>query len=252
MKRRLSFIALTALGLAAASHADLYPVVLDSYGAGKRQLVSANSQFGWDFSSGTEQFYNVRALEHNWIDTISGEEYVTHCVEIYQGVTLDESYDFTGTLIADVPQTGGSWPGVMGIERAILVQDLYANYASASNGAVIDTGIDPSLDIDDYGAAFQLMLWEITHENFSATSATDIAQQITFDLGAIQANADLGVQAVLDDMFATLNDGVFDSAELEGWADPFAQDQTRLIPAPGVMVALGLALPISGRRRRRT
>lgn len=251
MNRRTVLLALSALGFCATTHAELYDVFLDSYGAGKRQLVAANGSYAWDFSSGEEQFYNVRATEFEWT-TAGGSEvmYYTHCVEIYQSVVAGEEYIFEGTAIENVPQRNG-WPGEMGAVRAQLVEDLYSNYINPLNGAVYVTGIAPGLDINDYGAAFQIMLWELTHENFSADTAEGMATQISFQTGAIQSDADASVGLILEDMFLTLNDGFLDSADLQGWTNEFAQDQSRLvIPGAGTLFGLSLLTPAYRRRRR--
>ena len=253
MNRRNVLLALTALGCCAAAHAELYDVTMESYGAGKRQLVSANGSYAWDFSSGDEVFYNVRAVEHRWLEEGALDPIYTHCVEIYQSVVLETQYTFESTAIENVPQRpNSSWPGEMGAVRAQLVEDLYANYIDSSTGGVYSTDIEPGLDLDDYGAAFQLMLWEITHENFAeGADASEMASQISFDLGAIQSDADSSVLTVLNNMFATLNDGAFDSANLEGWTNPSAQDQSRLIVVPGAGTLAGLAFMIPMTRRRR-
>ena len=251
MNRRNVLLALCALGCGFSAHADVYDVTLESYGAGKRQLVSANGSYTWDESTGAEQFYNVRANEHIWLesDGSMAQPIITHCVEIYQSVVLGDDYMFDVTSIEDVPQRPG-WPSEMGAVRAELVSDLYANYISPYTGGVYELGLG---SIDDYGAAFQIMLWEITHENFSAETASGMAAQISFDMGAIQSQADESVQLVLDDMFATLNDGFFEVVDLEGWTNPDAQDQSRLvlIPGAGTLATLALGVPLTRRRRRR-
>ena len=249
MYSRTVLLALSALGFCTAANADLYDVTLEEYGAGKRQRVAANGQLAWDENSGTETFYNVRANEHVWLEAGSDTRIYTHCVEIYQSVVLGDSYLFESTGIENVPQRN-SWPGEMGAIRAELVSDLYANYANPLTGQVVAGGI-PSATIDDYGAAFQLMLWEITHENFSADSAAGMAEQISFDMGAIQSQADASVNLVLQDMIDILNDGVIDIVALEGWTNETAQDQSRMvIPGAGTLFGLGMLTPLTRRRRR--
>lgn len=251
LKRRTVLLALTALGCCVSAHAEIYDVTMEPYGAGKRQLVSANGSYAWDFTSGDEVYYNVRAVEHLWLEEGALDPIYTHCVEIYQSVDPGNQYSFESTAIENVPQRDG-WPGEMGAVRAQLVEDLYANYINPLTGGVYETGIDPGLDINDYGAAFQIMLWEITHENFSSgADAFEMAAQISFDMGAIQSEADSSVLTVLSNMFATLNDGALDSANLEGWTNPSAQDQSRLvIPGAGTLAGLAIMLPMTRRRRR--
>ena len=251
MNSRTVLLALSALGICTTAQAEIYDVVLSSYGAGKRQLVAATGQLQWNETTGDETFYNVRATEHEWINLGEGPSmYYTHCVEIYQSVVADEQYLFEGTAIENVPQ-GNGWPGEMGATRALLVQDLYANYVDPLTGKVeADPGA--GFDINDYAAAFQIMLWELTHENFAeGASASEMATQISFETGAIQSEADDSVDTILDEMFETLNDGLFELANLEGWTNPDAQDQSRLvIPGAGTLFGLGLLTPLTRRRRR--
>ncbi|OUU90420.1 MAG: hypothetical protein CBC35_11830 [Planctomycetes bacterium TMED75] len=244
-------MALAALGCCIPAHAELYEVTMEPYGAGKRQLVSANGSFAWDFSSGSEVFYNVRAVEHLWVEEGALDPIYTHCVEIYQSVVPGNEYSFQTTAIENIPERD-SWPGPMGEQRAKLVEDLYANYVDPLTGGVYDTGLGSGVDLDDYAAAFQLMLWEITHENFAeGADAFEMATQISFDFGAIQSEADSSVFTVLDNMFLTLNDGFLDSANLEGWTNPDAQDQSRLvIPGAGTLTGLAFMIPMTRRRRR--
>ena len=254
MNSRTVLLALSALGVCASAQADLFlDLELASYGAGSRQQVSANSNLLYDESTGSETFYNVLATEHVWDNLITGQTgIISHCVEIYQSVSLNEVYEFGVVPLTDVPQTGGSWPGEMGEQRAILVRDLYANYVDPLTGGVYDAGAVTN----DYAAAFQVMLWEITHERFTADTASGMAAQIFVDFGAIQwqTNNEDSVGVILEEMKAVLNDGAFASVDVEGWTNPTAQDQSALIPIPGpaTLIALGIASPFFGRRRRQS
>ena len=55
-----------------------------------------------------------------------------------------------------------------------------------------------------------------------------MAEQISFDMGAIQSQADASVILVLQDMIDILNDGVIDIVALEG-TNETAQDQSRMV-----------------------
>ena len=52
-------------------------------------------------------------------------------------------------------------------------------------------------------------------------------------------------------MVASLGQGGWRSIAAEGWDSPTAQDQFRVVPAPGAFAMLGLAGVATGTRRRR-
>ena len=140
----------------------------------------------WNVATGQENFYNLRAFEHEWTWNDSSNQsasYITHCVEIFQSVSVGSDYVFEVVAIEDVPERPNSgWPGNMGDERARLMRDLYADWANPATGGVNGSAGER----DSIASAFQLMIWEITHENFSAVTAEGMVDQISFDLGAIQ------------------------------------------------------------------
>ena len=235
-------------------HADVQNVTLAQLGAGSYQRVAVKGANAWDSVSGNENFYNLRTFEHEWVFNDGDNEessYITHCVEIFQGVSVGAEYLFESVDIESVPERpNGGWPGNMGDERARLLRDLYAGWADPATGGVIGS----ESERDAIASAFQLMVWEITHENFDAVLAEDMVAQITFELGAIQRQFDGTGQDVVGDyvnqMIASLSDGPLEYAELVGWTDENAQDQSRYIPAPGVMMALAGGLAFNRRRRR--
>ena len=235
-------------------HADVQNVTLVQLGAGSFQRVAVKGANTWNTTSGDENFYNLRTFEHEWVFNDGDNEessYITHCVEIYQGVSVGADYLYESVAIESVPERPNSgWPGNMGEERARLLRDLYAGWANPSTGGVNGS----ESERDAIASAFQLMVWEITHENFDAVVAEDMVGQITFEFGAIQRQFDGSGQDVVGDyvtqMIASLSDGPLQDAELVGWTEENAQDQARYIPAPGVMMTLAGGLAFSRRRRR--
>ena len=236
------------------TYAELENVTLAQLGAGSYQHVAVKGANNWNATSGDEIFYNLRTFEHEWVFNDGADEdssYITHCVEIYQGVTVGADYMYEVAAIESVPERPNSnWPGNMGEERARLLRDLYVDWANPVTGGVNGS----ESDRDAIASAFQLMVWEITHENFDASLAEDMVGQITFDLGAIQRQFDGSGQDIVGDyisqMTASLSDGPLEYAELVGWTEESAQDQARYVPAPGVLVALAGGLVACGRRRR--
>lgn len=235
-------------------HADVQNVTLAQLGAGSYQRVAVKGANTWNAISGDENFYNLRTFEHEWVFNDGDNEessYITHCVEIYQGVSVGAEYLYQSVAIESVPERpNGGWPGNMGEERARLLRDLYAGWANPSTGGVNGS----ESERDAIASAFQLMVWEITHENFDAVVAEDMVSQITFESGAIQRQFDGSGPDVVGDyvtqMISSLSDGPLEYAELVGWTEENAQDQARYIPAPGVMMAVAGGLAFTRRRRR--
>jgi hypothetical protein len=235
-------------------HADVENVTLSQLGAGSYQSVAVKGANNWNVTSGEEIFYNLRTFEHEWVlsdGTNDENSFITHCVEIYQGVTVGAEYMYEVVAIQNVPdRPNAGWPGNMGFERARLLRDLYAGWANPNTGGVL--GSDS--EIDAIASAFQLMVWEITHENFDAILAEDMVSQINFELGAIQrqfngTEEDM-VGGYITQMTASLSEGPLEYADLVGWTEESAQDQARFIPAPGVLLAVAGGLAVFGRRRR--
>jgi hypothetical protein len=255
LKTRNVVIALSALCFGSTLSADVFEdVTLASYGAGSYQSVAVKGANAWDVATGQEIFYNLRAFEHEWVWNDSSNQsssYITHCVEIYQSVSVGSSYIFEVVDVEDVPERPNSgWPGNMGDQRARLMRDLYADWANPATGGVNGSAGER----DSIASAFQLMVWEITHENFSAETAEDMVDQISFDLGAIQREFAGGTQDMVGDyleqMTASLSEGPLQNADLVGWTESSAQDQSRYVPAPGVLVAMAGGLGFAGRPRR--
>jgi hypothetical protein len=254
LKKRNVVIALSALCCSSVIHADIENVTLAQLGAGSYQNVAVKGANNWNAVSGDEIFYNLRTFEHEWVFNDGASEdssFITHCVEIYQGVTVGAEYMYDVVAIENVPERpNGGWPGNMGEERARLLRDLYAGWANPNTGGVNGSASDR----DAIASAFQLMVWEITHENFEAVLAEDMVSQISFELGAIQRKFVGAGQDMVGDyvtqMTASLSDGPLEFADLVGWTEESAQDQARFIPAPGVLLAMAGGLAIFGRRRR--
>lgn len=239
---------LMALAVTSAANADTLNLELDSYAYGSSQMISLNGSYDWDETTGSEIFYNNKAYQHHWTDTSSGSMMITYCLQLYQGVDLGGTYDFTCTDIADSPSSP-PFPGPMGEQRAILLQDLYARWADPLTAGL------PMIqsEMDDAATAFQILIWEITHERFSANDATGMIGQIDLQLGALQWNSNSSaISDFANAMIDSLGDGGFREADLLGLTNPDAQDQLSMIPAPGALFLVSLsALGTPARRRRR-
>ena len=223
---------------------------------GTRQQVAYNTANLWDQTSSSDTFYQVKTAQYVWQDldgSIPGN-IQTYCLQLYQGVDIGSTYDFALTPIQDSPTSPPS-PGPMGQQRAEIIQDLYARNIDPVHGGIIDT-----TDGDVVASALQMVIWEITHERFTATTAAGMVTQMALDMGAFQWNGQGNQSPEIEneiadaatEMISTLGMGGFQSADLVGLTNPEAQDQVMQIPAPAAAWLLTGLLAGGARRRRRT
>ena len=227
---------------------------LEGYAFGTRQQVAYNTANLWDETSTGDTFFQLNTKQHIWsdVDGVISGNIQTYCLQLYQGVDVGETYDYTFTPIADSPTSPPS-PGPMGIERAKIIKDLYARNIDPVHGGILNT---TSGDVT--ASALQMVIWEISHERFTATTASGMVEQMTLELGAFQWNGqgnqspELQAQIALaaTDMISSLGVGGFLSADLTGLTNPQAQDQVFQVPAPAGACLLAGLLARSARRRR--
>ncbi|RLS91893.1 MAG: hypothetical protein DWI12_12390 [Planctomycetota bacterium] len=98
-----------------------------------------------------------------------------------------------------------------------------------------------------------MAIYEISHENLTASTAEGALAQLNLSLGAFQTSASSDAFATAAAMLASLGNGGFGSvgANLRGLTHPTAQDQLLLVPigAPAILAGLGL-LGVGIMRRR--
>jgi len=220
-----------ALGASAAASADSVTLTFLGFGNPTSTGVRYNSNLSWDARSATN-YSPITVGSHRW--SVYGQERTTFCTQLFEGVTVGNSYTFNYVSPSMVPDGDDPYtaPGPMGSVKATLVQDLYRRYYSGLNGAV-SVG------------AFQIALYEITHENLTATTASDAVAQLALDKGAFQAGKTGGLYASAASMLAaSLGVGGFGSLgnNLIGLTNPTAQDQLLVVPvgAPAILAGLGL------------
>ena len=227
---------------------------LEGYAFGSRQQVAYNTANLWDETSSGDTFSQLGTRQYVWsdLDDVISGEIQTYCLQLYQSVTIGETYSFELTPIADSPSSPPS-PGPMGVERARVLRDLYARNTDPLHGGIIDT-----TDGDITASAMQMVIWEITHERFTATTAAGMVNQMTLEVGAFQWNGQgnqspesqeqIGLAAA--EMISALGVGGFLTADIAGLTNPEAQDQVFQIPAPaGACILTGLLAGAARRRR---
>ena len=180
------------------------------------------------------------------------------CVEINEGFPDDPiAYDVVDPT--SVPEE--SPPGNMSANQSAMMQDLFRRYYSST--VVRDSG-EAWSDYSNNAAAFQLVVWEISHENFSSSDLTGMKAELDISLGAFvvtdATNGDVAgaatVAGIAGNMIAALGGGGWQSyASLLGASNGSSgsddnQDFLFVVPSPAVAGLAGLGL-VGMRRRRR-
>jgi hypothetical protein len=220
-----------------------FTATLDAYGSGEFAACGYNSQLSWN-STDSVALWNIKAFQHDFSRS-AGEDILSWCAEVYQSVNVGSSYLFDEVAVEQVP-TGGN-PGPLGSLKAVVIRDLFARWVDPATGLVIGSVTDR----DAKSAAFQLAIWEISHENFAATDAASMVNEMSLGLGAFRSTPSGAASGWYDAIRNSLGVGGFQSAVVLGLSSPSAQDQLVLvpIPAPGALALLAL-VGVSSRRRR--
>ena len=193
---------------------------------------------------------SIKAGERVW-ENQYGAEMTTYCIQVFESASVGETITYTQTTdLTTVPEAPPA-PGPMAGFQVNMVQDLYSRFIDAKSGKIKE---GTSLDSYDYSvasAAFQLVLWELVHENFDATTADEAVDQVSMDTGAFQAENDASdaTSAIIaelgEDGWGTLGD------KLVGLSSASKQDQLTVVPLPTPILLAGIGLIGAGIVRRR-
>jgi hypothetical protein len=228
------------LGLATSGASAALTASYQGYGTFQTHGVGYSSNQAWNSTSAVTMF-NLKLAEHRW--TVDGQTVYTWCAQLYQGITAGSSYTYDAVALELAPQSPPA-PGAMGSAKATILRDAMHRFLDADGRANTALGSQAAST-----AAFCALAWEIIHENL-ATSDVDVARsRLSLQTGAFRANLSGEAAVVFSEMVSALGSDGYRSVNAEGWASPTAQDQFRLIPAPGALALLGLA-GLAGRRRR--
>ena len=233
--------AIATIGLFASGASAALTANYIGYGTFQTHAIGYSSSQAWNSTSSVTMF-NLKLAEHRW--NVDGQTVYTWCAQLYQGITAGNAYSFDTVALELAPQTPPA-PGPMGLAKATLLRDAMHRFLDADGRANTALGSQAAST-----AAFCALAWEIIHENL-ATSDADVARsRIALDSGAFRAALTGEAAVVFAEMVSALgSDGGYRMANAEGWTSPTAQDQFRLVPAPGALALIGLA-GLAGRRRR--
>jgi hypothetical protein len=238
-------------GVAAGAAHGSFVATLGAYGPGQYASCGYRASYAWD-STASLNFYNIRSFQHEFVESTGGDETAsvlrTWCVQVYQGVTVGQTYDFDVVPVESVPSQGS--PGPMGLVRANVMRDLFSRWIDSSTGYVVGDEADRNAK----SAAFQLAVWEISHENFGVTDEAGLVSRMSLGLGAFRSTPSSAAQVWYAAIQQSLGANGFQSFDVQGLAHPTAQDQVYApltpVPAPAALGVLCTAGLIGHRRRR--
>ena len=263
MNKLTGISALAVLSLAGTANAGWEvgdTIVLSRVSSSPARAVTVNFDFsrtssasgvtGGNLALAGRNIFNI--ISHN--DRSTGGQIAAFCVEINEGFP-DDPITYTLTEPTDVPEEDP--PGNMSANQSAMMQDLYArNYADVSDTSNDDSWSDSS----DENAAFQLVIWEISHENFSSTDLDGMKAELNLTLGALVATdmSNNNVATIASSMIAGLGEGGWRTmSNLLGATNNSSgtpgvgnQDLLIVVPSPAIAALAGLGL-VGMRRRRR-
>ncbi len=211
------------------------------YGANQQWACGYRETFQWDSTAALSTF-NLKLSERLW-DMGDGQQTVTWCAQVYQGVTIGTSYNFSVVSMDLVPQTPPA-PGPMGYAKAAVLSDAMDRWLGADSRVIASAGTANAA-----AAAFNALVWEVVNDNFASTDLATIASRLSLTTGAFRSNLAGEGLSIFNAMVTSLGQGGWRTANTEGWLSPTAQDQIRMVPAPGA-IAVVLLGGLIGRRRR--
>lgn len=237
MRLSVAILTISLGGLAASANAGQWNLTYDGHGANLLANVSYQSSNSWD-AAPASSFNSVHVGAHKF--HIGDLNYQTYCVQLFEGLNVGETTCFDEVDPAQVPEAPGA-PGPMGAVKATLVHDLYWRF--------YDFAQDDSVDSDTANvrnAAFQLALYEVTHESIDASDASGALAQLGLGQGAFQAagrtntpGSGTAVDMAIEMLAALGEDGFhYFGNGLRGLTNPDRQDQLIVVPVPA---AIGLA-----------
>ncbi len=241
---RLALAALTVAAATAASRGDIRAgdtdITLTLTSVSPSRAVSAYFN---DTTSGTVLQRTLQAGQLNWDGSVG-----SFCIQLLENVTVGATRTFTAVELENVPEAPPG-PGPMGSLRATLIRDLYArHFADLSNTS-------SSTEARNRTAAFAMVIWEITHQDSSATTAAGVLADLDLTAGNARFNSSSSVNSLASSWLNGLGGGEGDDflnfSGLIGLTDPTTQDFLIVVPGPAGMMAILGVIGVHGSRRRR-
>ena len=191
------------------------------------------------------------------VDTVGGGSMSGFCVEYVESF-IDDPITYDIVEVSQVPEE--SPPGMMSANQVTMMADLYSRYYDSS----VDTMGNEWSSRQNSAAAFQLVVWEISHENFASSDLSGMKAELNIGLGAFvvtdatndDPTAANAVAELASNMIAGLGNGgwlAYDAlvgATNGSSGSDDNQDFLFVVPSPAIAGLAGLGL-VGMRRRRR-
>lgn len=243
--------------LCSVASSDELCMTLDSFDAHESYALAINGNLQWYSDASVTYTSPIKAGERKWT-TEYGQDIVTYCIQLYEGIDIGQSLCFDVvhdlTTIPEWPP----YPGPMNSTQVGLVEDLYARYIDKETGQLRSgTSLTDSYDYNTAASAFQLVLWEISHEAIQEGTLNNGRTELTLDLGAFRADTSSHVTGgnAADLIMSSLGDGGWKTmgGNLIGLTNETYQDQLMVVPLPmpALLAGIGLAGAVVMRRRFR-
>ena len=174
---------------------------------------------------------------YNWAGGVR-----TFCVQLEENIAFGQTVTYDVVDPSQVPDGGAgndpTQPNEMGATKSLQVQTAYALWWGESMMAS-----------QDLSAAFQVVIWEISHEQGGMSGGYQI------DTGSARFASNSAVEnqatAWLDEINTrTLTGGLLGFSQLRGLTNLDRQDQLIVVPGAGSIAGLA-GIAMMGRRRRR-
>ena len=226
-------------------------MTLDSMPNYELTSLGLDGRNSWDQVGGVNfTSSSIKAGERKWTNQY-GREMITYCIQVFEGASVGDTVTYSQTTdLTTVPEAPPA-PGPMAGFQVNMVQDLYSRFIDAKTGNIKSGTTLDSFDYSVASAAFQLVLWELVHENFDATTADEAIDQVSMVTGAFQAQNDTAdattaiIAELGEDGWGSMGD------KLVGLSSMNKQDQLTVVPLPTPILLAGIGLIGAGIVRRR-
>jgi hypothetical protein len=238
-----TILSVAALSAAAVTNvtANEITMTLDSMPAYEAYSVALHMRLDWD-SSETVSFTgpSVLAGERQWTNQY-GREVITYCVQLYQSATIGETITYSQTTDLNSVPGAETAPGPMSEVQTGMVEDMYSRFINGRTGKLAEgTALTDSFSYEAASAAFQLVLWEISHEDITAETLDGAKEQLSMEVGAFRAaEATEATELII----SSLGEDGWESHEgIIGLHSATSQDQLMVVPLPTPVILAGIGL----------
>ena len=259
MPAKFTTVVVFASLLGATAAADEICLTLNGFNAYEQYGVAINPGMQWYSTDSTSYTSPIKAGERSWT-TAYGTEVVTYCAQLWEGVGVNVGDDICFDVVEDLTQFPEfpPYPGPMNNSQVGLIEDLYARYIDVPSGHLRSgTALTNGYNYDTAASAFQLVVWEITHETVIDSTLASAKSELSLTLGAFRADTAphaLGGDAASLIMSSLGTNGWLSMGDnLIGLRNETAQDQFMVVPLPmpALLAGIGLIGGVVLRRRIR-